>query len=102
MRSDINNISFELMEVNGIEVLFTCERIDRSTLPSGLYAYEIRSDGSGCFDDATIENYVIVNHEGTILSKTEIKLNQLGFCVIEDYNFIGEESTIESYCSALC
>ncbi len=36
--------SFELMELFGKTVLFTNMRVDRSTVPDGLYVYEVRDE----------------------------------------------------------
>ena len=67
-KEELYSETFEVMNVNDREVLFTCLRINRDIIPEGLHAYDIReSDNGGEF--ATIEPRVIVNHAGTILSK---------------------------------
>lgn len=56
----------------GYSALFTEERIDRASLPEGIYAYDIRS-GEGN-DFGTIEPCVTVNHTGTILTRQPIEM----------------------------
>lgn len=53
---------------------FATVRVDRSTVPDGWYAYDIRHTGTGAF--STIEkNIAYVNHAGTFLTKHEIDFN---------------------------
>ena len=60
----------------GYSALFTEERIDRASLPEGIYAYDIRS-GEGN-DFGTIEPCVTVNHTGgSENSKSEIRFGQM-------------------------
>jgi len=55
---------------------FTCLRVDRNTLPKDYYAYDIRHGDAGGF--CTVENKVLVNHAGTFLTKTPLKMNRDG------------------------
>lgn len=85
-REELFSETFEVMNINDKEVLFTNLRIKREIIPEGLHAYDIReSDFGGEF--ATIEPRVIVNHAGTILSKSEIEMCPDGFVEIEEYGF---------------
>jgi hypothetical protein len=45
--------------------LFSNLRIDRDTVPEGLYAYDIRHGDDG--EAATVEKSVSVNHMGTVI-----------------------------------
>lgn len=50
----------------------TNHRIDRTTVPEGFYAYDIRHDedwGNPC----TIEPNILVNHYGTILTNRPVE-----------------------------
>lgn len=38
---------FELVEVFGRPMLFTCLRVDRATVPEGYHVYEVRHDDDG-------------------------------------------------------
>jgi hypothetical protein len=77
--------------VNEIPALFTNLRIDRTTLPENLFAYDIRGGCEGDF--ANIERYVYADHTGTILTDREIPMVESDFTPIEDYNFTGNEET---------
>ena len=48
-----------------IEGRYCDVRIDRNTIPEGMFAYDIREGDSGYF--CTIESNVVVNHAGTVL-----------------------------------
>ena len=63
---------FELMELFGQTVLFTNMRVDRSTVPEGLYAYDVRHDDYCTGDICEIKPSVMVNHWGTMLSLMNI------------------------------
>ena len=68
-KENIGNETFESMTINDTPALFTDMRIDRNAVPEGLYAYDIRESDDG--DRlATIEPTVMVNHGGTILTKS--------------------------------
>lgn len=56
---------------------FTNDRVDRTTIPAGWYAYDIRTSDSGNF--CALEPLVQVNHGGTILTQTPVKMNERGF-----------------------
>ena len=46
--------SYEAVEVLGKSALFTCIRLDRDTVPKGLYLYEVRHDDDGVGDPVHI------------------------------------------------
>ena len=56
---------------------FTCLRVNRHTVPDGWYAYDIQHGDAGGF--CTIENKVLVNHAGTFLTRTPVKMNKDGY-----------------------
>jgi hypothetical protein len=52
---------------------FCDPKLDRSTLPAGWYAYDIRHDDDGCGIFCTMEHDpVMVNNAGTFFLQTEI------------------------------
>lgn len=57
--------------------LFTNQRVDRKTLSRGWYAYDIRTNSNGTL--CSLEPNVVVNHGGTFLTKTPVKMNSRGF-----------------------
>ena len=66
---------FEEVTVLGKPMLFTCCRIDRSTVPRGLYMYEVRHDDDGRGEPVQIAKWVMVNHWGTLISSVPVKLD---------------------------
>ena len=81
--------TFEKIEINNREALFTNDRINRSQVPQGYYAYDIRHDDEG--EPETIEPNVMSDHYGTILLQEYIGMTEEGFAPVYDINFLGEE-----------
>jgi len=63
--------------------LFTPIRIDRSTVPSGYYAYDVRHDDDQQGDAVQIGKFIMVNHWGTLIMRDRIKLPPDGYLDIE-------------------
>ena len=97
MLLDANEETFELVEIDGKETLFTTSRLDRTTVPEGLFCYDIRESEGFSSEPVTLEPYVTVNHWGTVLSKEEFTLNDGGFYPIDDFNYLGETLSIKEY-----
>ena len=93
---ELYNEEFDLMEIDGVEVLFTPLRLKRDIIPSHLYAYDIRSSDDGSNDFCTIETSVRVNHTGTIISKTPMLGNDENCVEIQDYGFF-DQITLTQY-----
>jgi hypothetical protein len=62
--------TYEPVNLFGKPALFTNLRLDRSTLPEGLYVYDIRSSSKG--RAAAIEPYVTIDHLGTVIASEAI------------------------------
>ena len=88
--------TFETIEINGLQALFTNSRIDRNNVPEGIYAYDIRHNDDGD-EFATVAKKVIVNHAGTIITKKEIPMTCSDYAPVKDYNFLGEEMTFQEW-----
>ena len=86
--TEFQNFELDVPGMEGIAGLFTENRIDRSTLPPGVHAYDIRGGGDDGNDFCTVEPSVRVDHTGTFLSLQQIPMTD-GMAVIEDYNFDG-------------
>lgn len=95
---DANTEEFEGFEIFGRAALFTNARINRDTLPKGVYAYDLRHGDSGA-RPCTVENRVIVNHFGTVLLNSPIALSKDGYRKVrsKDYNFTGDAKTLADY-----
>ena len=66
MSVDARKERFELVEVFDRPMLFTCLRVDRNTVPKGLYLYEVRNDDDQCGIPVEIGRWIMVNHWGTL------------------------------------
>ncbi len=66
-----NEADYEEFEILGREALFTNMRIDRNTLPDGLYAYDLRYECNG--EPNELKSFVLVNHWGTVVVKEPIE-----------------------------
>lgn len=60
--------------VKGKPALFTDMRLDRSTIPEGLYLYEIRHADEDWCDPVQIAQGILVNFFGSILTLEPITL----------------------------
>ena len=52
---------YELVEIDGHPVLFTNMRLDRDTVPEGIYCYDVRDSDELDGSMAEIRSYVLVN-----------------------------------------
>lgn len=83
--------------------LFTCLRIDRDTVPSGLFAYDIRHTDSDDGIAGTIEKSVFVNQMGTVITSEPLDFGERGYIPLDDergdLNFASDYncSTIDEY-----
>lgn len=95
---DAKQEQFDPIEIFGKPALFTSSRIDRKTIPPGLYAYDLRHGDSG--NPATIEKFVRVNHCGTVILNRPIAMTQGDYRRLSSRNicFTGEgEQTLRQY-----
>ena len=61
--------TFTEVRVLGKPAFFHDLRIDRSTVPKGLYLYEVRHDDEGWGDPVQIAKGIMVNHFGSIITR---------------------------------
>lgn len=98
MQVKFNEIDrFEAVEVQGKTYLFTNLRVDRTSIPEGSHAYDVRDDDECGGNFAQIQPYVLVNHWGTIIGPEEIVLDERNQynCTEEDGGFIDFYGTYE-------
>lgn len=69
----------EQVTLLGKKALYVEERIHRSTLPQGLYAYDLRGSDDDLTRPVTLEKHVVVNHAGTIITAQPIPLPEQGY-----------------------
>lgn len=86
---------FSEIMVLGKPALFHGMRIERDSVPKGLYLYEVRHDDDGFGDPVQIAKGIMVNHFGSILTRTPIKLPPDGYLDIDpqkDWDYGGGEN----------
>lgn len=57
---------FEDVTVLGYPMLFTCLRVDRDTVPQGMYMYEVRHDDDQQGEPVQIANWIIRKNSGSL------------------------------------
>ncbi len=76
---------FDPVELFNRPALFTNERVDRETVPEGLFAYDIRhgdDDGRA----VTVEKTVSINHMGTLITAQALTFGQNGYIPLTEEN----------------
>lgn len=93
--------NFEEITVLGKPALFHNMRIERNSVPKGLYLYEIRHDDDGQGDPVQIAKGIMVNHLGSIITREPIELPPDGYLDInpeKDWNYAGGDcQTIKEF-----
>ena len=103
MRIDAREERFEEVTVLGRRMLFTSMRVDRKTVPEGLYLYEVRHDDDCEGEPVQIGRGIMINHWGTLIAKRPIEMdpalngNYLDIDPDRDWRYETEESTLEEY-----
>lgn len=92
-------LKYEGLELFGQTVMFTCLRIDRSTVPEGLFAYDLRHDDNCDGKICEAAPYIMVNHWGTILCREPIAMPDSKYRAVteDDYSYTGEEIALDDY-----
>ena len=105
MRVNAMTEKFEDVTVLGHPMLFTCARVERDSVPEGLYMYEVRHDDDCQGDPVQIANWIMVNHWGTLISNKQVRLepskngnNAYRYINPEnDWNYEGIVTTVKEY-----
>ena len=97
---DARNEIFEHIELFDSPAMFTNARVDRSTVPEGLFCYDVRGSDNDPGELCTIENHVLVNHAGTVIGAVDYRLENSDYKTIGDgINFLGDEIPLTSFAS---
>lgn len=90
---------YECVELFNKPALFTDSCIDHSTVPKGIYCYDLRGSDNDRGKFSTIENNVLVNHCGTVLTAEPLDISKDGFIKVRDkINFLGETMSLKKFC----
>ena len=82
---------FQEVTVKGITCRFSDMRIDRDTVPDGLYLYEVAGDDDIGDEPSRVKEAVLVNFIGTLITDTELPLGEDGVLWLDenDYEIAG-------------
>ena len=97
---DARKETFDHIELFNAPAMFTNLRIDRSTVPEGLFCYDVRGTGDDPGALYAIEPFVFVNHSGTIIGVEDYMLERGQAKYIATHiNFLGDEITLDEFCA---
>lgn len=89
MQHDYDNINYTGFQFGKYNAVFTDLRINRETLPKEVYAYDVRHSDSGAL--VTIEEKVLVNHGGTILTVVPVQMPKgRNYYTLRNWTFTSE------------
>lgn len=79
---------FEAVEILGIPALFTTLRVDRETVPKGMYAYDMKTNEEDWLFPDLLGRHVTVDHYGTVLTASPIPLPENGYRDLAPGDFV--------------
>ena len=89
---------YDDMEICGVDALFTNGRVDRDKLPEGLYCYDLRGSDDDPGELRYLEERVVVNHAGSVITAQPIELPESGrLDVYDDMAFHGGSMTLRQF-----
>lgn len=99
---DADKLHMEPIEILGIPGLFTAQRINRSSLPQGMYAYDLQASEDRWMRPTLIARPAVESgYCGTVLTAAPVELPEDGFCVLGpddlDISFGGERLTTAEF-----
>ncbi len=95
---DVQKEVLEEVEILGYKALFTELRVDKSTIPEGVFCYALRHGDDDSYP-ATLESGVGVNYFGSVLLTEEIELDKMEMRSVgyEDFGYTGEEMKLSDF-----
>lgn len=89
---------YEVVEVLGQRALYVEDRIDRDTLPSGLFRYDLRGSDDDPGIPISVERSVMVNYVASIITAQEISMEDAEYLSLNDsLGFTGEAKSIKEF-----
>ena len=74
MSYDAKKAAYQEVTILGRPALFAECRIDNSTVPKGLYRYELRHGDENWGDPVSLSRNIIVNYYGAVLTREPFQL----------------------------
>ena len=94
------DIKYQRGELFGRTVLFTKSKIDKDKLPIGLHGYDLRSMPDDRNTPALLENKVLSNFAGTIITDMSLTMSEKGYISIKDELSVTDtQVTLQEYYS---
>ena len=97
-RYDAMELEYEPCSIFGHDALFTDVRIDRHSVPKGMYAYDVRHDDAG--EPCMLEHSVHAHFYGSVILNQLIALGKYGCKAIrhDDFGFLeGNRVSLSDY-----
>lgn len=91
----------EHIEIFGKPALCSYGRIDRNTVPQGWFCYDLRGSDYDPGRPITLEDHVVVNYAGSVLSPNALKEPTMEMRKLRGtINYLGEEISLMEFCVA--
>ena len=84
---DATQERMEAVEVFGVPGLFTTLRVNRATIPKGMYAYDMQTSEEDWSQPCLIARHITVEHYGTVITASPIELSETGYRDMEPGDF---------------
>lgn len=84
---DATKETFEAVEILGVPGLFTVERVNRATVPKGMYLYEMQTSEDDWSQPCLLGRRIMVEHYGTVLTASPIDLPGTGYLDLKPGDF---------------
>ena len=91
-----NAPKYQEVEIFDIPALFSNVRLSSADIPEGLFCYDLRGSDEDPGMPVTVENHVLVNHAGSIITAKPLDLTEEGRLMLteeEGLDFVGGEIT---------
>ena len=76
---DARKEHYEAVEILGIPGLFTTLRVDRTTIPKGVYAYDMQTSEQDWSQPCLLARHITVEHFGTVLTASPVPIPPNGY-----------------------
>ena len=85
---------YQEVEIFDIPALFSNGRVAEADIPEGLYRYDLRGSDDDPGQPVSVENHVVVNHAGSLITAKPLNLGQEGCLYLTEdkgLNYVGGE-----------
>lgn len=90
---DARKEHYEAVEILGIPGLFTTLRVDRTTIPKGVYAYDMQTSEQDWSQPCLLARHITVEHFGTVLTASPVPIPSKGYLDLSPGDFEAQSCT---------